>query len=239
MNSAASPAPAAPAARPDASSGAKQPGRDWVNRFWHWVPICQLGERHRPLIEQHLLGLGERDRYLRFGYPATDERIRQHVASLDFNRHELFGIFNRRMELVATMHLAYADDGRRMVEFAVSVLPYARGRGYGKRLFNHAVLHCQNRRVDQLFIHALSENTAMLRIARGAGARVQHDGPESEAWLQLPPDSVGSHMTELVDSRAAGLNYLVKWQHRHLRWWLSAMGELKGRRLKARGAAGR
>jgi RimJ/RimL family protein N-acetyltransferase len=124
-----------------------------------------------------------------------------------------------------------------MCEFAVSVLPHTRGRGYGKRLFAHAVRHCQNRRVDQLFIHALSENTVMLRIARGAGARLQHEGGESEAWLHLPPDSVGSHMTELVDTRAAALNHLIKRQQELLRWGLGLVVDLKARLAHLRGIA--
>jgi hypothetical protein len=36
------------------------------------------------------------DRYLRFGYPANDEQIRRYVDQLNFDRDELFGIFNRR-----------------------------------------------------------------------------------------------------------------------------------------------
>ena len=193
-------------------------GRHGPARLARWVPICPLGEQHRPLIERHLLQLGDRDRYLRFGYPATDERIRHHVQQLDFQRDELFGIFNRRLELVATAQLAHADSAGRLCEFAVSVLPHTRGRGYGGRLFAHAVRHSRNRRIDQLFIHALSENTAMLRIARAAGARLQHAGGESEGWLQLPPDTLGSHVEELVDTRAAGVNYLVKRQGRGLAW---------------------
>ena len=51
------------------------------------------------------------------------------------------------------------------------------------------MLHARNRGVVSIFIHALSENTAMLKIARDAGATVHRDGPETEAWLALPPDS--------------------------------------------------
>ncbi|HQY07799.1 MAG: GNAT family N-acetyltransferase [Burkholderiales bacterium] len=206
-------------------------------RLWRWVPISPLDEDHRPLIEQHLLALSERDRYLRFGYPATDERIRQHVRALDFVNHELFGIFNRRLELVATAHLAYADDQRSMAEFAVSVLPGTRGRGYGRRLFDHAVRHCRNRRADRMFIHALSENTPMLRMARSAGARVETAGPESEAWLQLPPDSVSSHMEELVDTRAALLNQKAKLTAALLRHSLHLLSEVKTQLGRRRGIA--
>lgn len=89
-------------------------------------------------------------------------------------------------------HLAYAPDAkapedRATAEFGVSVLTQARGRGYGARLFDRAMLHARNRGCSRLFIHALSENNAMLKIAANAGATVQRDGPESAAWLQLPP----------------------------------------------------
>jgi RimJ/RimL family protein N-acetyltransferase len=186
---------------------------------WQWIPIRVLKTRHRERIAQHLLALSARDRYLRFGYPASDERIRHYVAALDFQRDELFGIFNRRLELVAMTHLAYADgetltgvdgDHQPMAEFAVSVAIETRGRRYGARLFAHATMHARNRHVDRLFIHALSENTPMLRIARHAGATVVHEGGESEAWLQLPGDNIASHMEELISSQAAEINYGLK-----------------------------
>ena len=60
------------------------------------------------------------------------------------------------------------------------------------------MLHARNRGVVTLFIHALSENTAMLKIARDAGATVERDGPEAEAWLTLPPDSLASHLDEFL-----------------------------------------
>ena len=98
---------------------------------------------------------------------------------------DVFGIFNRRLQLVAIAHLAYsqlasANHGMsRMAEFAVSVDDRARGKGFGGRLFTYAVRHARNHGVDRLFIHALSENTAMLRIARKAGADMQRDGVTS------------------------------------------------------------
>ena len=102
-----------------------------------------------------------------------DAQIARYVDQLDFERDEVFGIFNRRLELVAMAHLAYlrrrrgAAAGRRVRRFGGR---RARGRGYGDRLFDHAVLHARNRGIDSLLVHALSENTAMLRIARNAGA---------------------------------------------------------------------
>jgi len=226
------PAPRAASAEGGSAARRKKGPWDWLP-LARWVPIRTLHERHRNRVRQHLLSLNGRDRYLRFGYPASDEAIERYVAALDFNRDELFGIFNRHLQLIATSHVAYGGEiqGKRFAEFAVSVVGGARGRGLGARLFDHAVMHARNRSVDRMLIHALSENVAMLRIAHKAGAVVQRDGGESEAWLKLPPDSLGSHVEELVATQAAEINYGVKHQGHRLarlqrrlrvasaRWW--------------------
>lgn len=181
-----------------------------------WVPIRALSDRHRDRILAHLLRLPEHDRYLRFGYAAADAQIARYVDQLDFERDELLGVFNRRLRLLAMAHLAYftIDDGNAAgrAEFGVSIDAQVRGRGYGTRLFDLAVLHARNRGVHTLLIHALSQNAAMLRIARHAGADVVRDGSESQASLKLPPESLVSHVTEFVEAGAAALNYRFK-QH--------------------------
>lgn len=186
----------------------------WLAR---WVPVRLLRERHRDRVRRHLLELDARDRYLRFGYAASDAAIEQYVAALDFSKDQLFGIFNRHLKLIAISHVAYAvDQGEPFAEFAVSVAAHARGRGYGRRLFAHAVLHARNRGVHRMLIHALSENVAMLRIATKAGATVQRDGGESDAWLQLPPHSLGSHVGAMVSDQVAEFDYGVKFEGRRL-----------------------
>lgn len=184
-----------------------------------WIPIRALAPHHRPALKQHLLALDAGDRYLRFGYPASDEQIVAYVDHLDFQRDEIFGVFSRRLEITAFAHLAYLTQGDQrshLAEFGVSVLPRARGRGYGQRLFDHAVLHARNGNVDTLIIQALSENTAMLRIVRNAGATVHRDGSESEARLMLPPETLASHVEALVEEGAAELDYGLKVQAKTL-----------------------
>jgi GNAT superfamily N-acetyltransferase len=197
-----------------------------------WIPIRSLSERHRARIETHILSLSESDRYLRFGYPATDEQVQRYVESMDFDRDEVFGVFNRKLELIAMAHLAYLpvpdrQEASATAEFGVSVIGRARGRGYGARLFEHAVLHARNRGCERLFIHALSENAAMLKIARNAGATVERDGPESEAWLKLPPDSISSQVGELVGHQVAEFDYQLKLHAQRLSTWLQAVSEVK------------
>ena len=158
--------------------------------------------------------LDSHDRYLRFGYAASDEQIRHYIDGLDFERDEIFGIYNRKLEMIAMAHLAYPTEKTfdSCAEFGVSVLKSARGRGYGARLFERAAIHARNDGITQMFIHALSENTAMLKIAKRAGAIVQRDGAEAEAYLRLPAATLDSRMTEIVQEQMAQADYRMKAQ---------------------------
>jgi RimJ/RimL family protein N-acetyltransferase len=213
----------------------ESPQRTSVPTALRWVPVRSLSSRHRARILAHLLQLSERDRYLRFGYIATDAQIALYVDHLDFERDEVFGVFNRRIELVAMVHLAYAQDdsGRATsAEFGVSVSERLRGKGIGARLFDHAVLHARNRGVDTLMVHALTENTAMLRIARNAGAKVERSGGDSDAVLKLPPDDLASRLEEIVEGGAAEIDYSIKRQARHLDDFITALAQVSSRLSK-------
>ncbi|NRF66549.1 GNAT family N-acetyltransferase [Aquincola sp. S2] len=194
-----------------------------------WIPIRSLGPGHRPRILEHLLALSEHDRYLRFGFPAADAQIERYVEGLDFERDEVFGVFNRRLKLIALAHLAHPSDEQAggAAEFGGSVSSHLRGRGYGARLFEHAMLHARNRGIDTLFIHALSENTAMLRIARRAGAVVERAGSESDATLKLPPETLASQVEQFVGESAAALDYQLKQQARAVDAFIDALAEVR------------
>jgi len=207
-------------------------------RAFDWVPIRSLSARHRPRILAHLLALDAPDRYLRFGYAAADEQIRRYVERIDFERDEVFGVFNRRLALIALAHLAFerplaavppppggvespgeagstrepgADtQAATGAEFGVSVAVHARGRGYGARLFDHAVLRARNRRVESIVIHALSENVGMLKIVRNAGAEVESLGGDAEARLRLPPEDFASRLAGRVEEAVGELDYRFK-----------------------------
>jgi GNAT superfamily N-acetyltransferase len=193
------------------------------------VPIRSLGPAHAERIAVHLRALSPADRYLRFGYAASDELIERYVASLNFARDDIFGIYNRRLELIAMAHLAFAveSDFSSCAEFGVSVLAHARGRGFGARLFDRAVMHARNEGVEMMFIHALSENTAMLNIARKAGALVERDGSESDAYLRLLPADLDSRMTELVEEQVAQTDYQLKVQAHQFWGFLRLVQEVR------------
>lgn len=189
------------------------------------VPIRSLGENHRARIAMHLKALDAHDRYYRFGFAATDAQIDRYVNGLDFERDEIFGIYNRNLVLIAVAHLAYAPDtgANPSAEFGVSVLAKARGRHFGTRLFERAMMHARNVGVSKLYVHVLSENAAMLSIASHAGATFVRDGAETEGHLILPPATFNSHLTELVEEHMAQANYRIKVQARQFRNTLSSL----------------
>lgn len=193
------------------------------------VPIRSIGPSHGRRIGAHLLALAPQDRYLRFGYAASDEQLQRYVDGLDFERDEIFGIYNRRLQLIAMAHLAFSTDPelKSCAEFGVSVLAHARGRGYGARLFERAMIHARNEGVELMFIHALSENTVMLNIARKAGAIIERDGSESQAYLTLAPASLDSRMSELFQEQIAQTDYRLKFQARQFWRFLAMLQEMR------------
>ena len=200
-----------------------------VHRTAVKVPIRALDASHAQQIAQHLLALSRKDRYLRFGYSASDDMIERYVAGLNFERDEIFGIYNRQLELIAMAHMAFSleTDFSSCAEFGVSVLAHARGKGYGASLFDRAVKHARNEGVEMMFIHALSENTAMLNIARKSGAILQRDGAESDAYLRLLPADLDSRMTEMFEEHLAQTDYRLKVQAKQFWDVLRMMQEVR------------
>ena len=195
-----------------------------------WVAVIRrLNERHRARIARHLQALEEHDRYLRFGYAANDDQIQAYVNTLEFERDTIFGIYNRRLELVAMAHLAYSIDRKfdACAEFGVSVVPSVRGHGYGGKLFARAMRHARNEGVQLMFIHALSENKPMLSIARKAGAKVEYDGSEAQAYLRLPPATFETQVAEMLEEGFAETDYRMKVQARHFWEFLKGLQDVR------------
>ena len=193
------------------------------------IPICPLQPEHLIAIKNHMLSLSAHDRYLRFGFAATNEQVARYVDALNFERDEIYGIFNRQLDIVAMAHLAIVRDKGRasMAEFGVSVQAYARGRGYGGRLFERAVMHARNEKIELMYIHALSENAPMIRIAKSAGARVERDGSETEAYLRLPKRDLDSRVTEVLADQFAKANYSIKEDAKRFWSFLSDVQEIR------------
>ena len=209
-------------------------------RWMKWVPVRILSLKHRPRIIAHLKSLVPQDRYLRFGYTATDEQIENYVNKMNFARDDIYGVFNRRLEIVAMAHLAFSVDPEwaTCAEFGVSVDFQMRGKGLGARLFDRAVVHARNQGVGLLFIHALSENTAMLKIARKSGAKVVRDGSESDAYLSLPVADMDSQVNEFIEEGMADVDFQIKLRAKQFLQVLRTLQEVRKGVREARHQSG-
>ena len=176
------------------------------------VPIRAIGAEHTPELLAHFLALGEEDRYLRFGYAASDAQIKAYVTRIDFLRDEVFGVFNRKLELIAAAHIALSCQPKQacQAEFGVSVLESGRGKGIGTRLFRRAAMFARNRGIEILTMQCLTQNAAMMRIARRAGMEVHVEGSETEACLKVPQRGIFSHLDEWVENATGQLDFAIK-----------------------------
>jgi len=162
----------------------------------------RLRASDRSALLAHFVALDSEDRRLRFGTALRDEAIAPYVQRIDFVRDGVFAVHDGAMRLLAVVHVARGDGS---AELGLSVLPEARNQGLGTALFERAVMHLRNREVRRAFVHCLSENGAMMHIAKKAGMRVVPCGSETDAHIRLAPSTAQTHFTEWLQDHNADL----------------------------------
>ena len=160
----------------------------------------RLRESDRAALEAHFLALDGEDRRLRFGTSIRDEALQGYVARIDFKRDGIFAVQDDDFNLLAVVHVAFSGES---AELGLSVLPGRRGMGLGNAMLSRAVIHLRNRGANEVFVHCLSENGAMMHLARKHGMRVIPAGAETEARLALDPPTPQSHYLEWMQDNQA------------------------------------
>jgi GNAT superfamily N-acetyltransferase len=173
------------------------------------VPVKRLSSADRPALATHLIQLGNEDRRLRFGSARSDDSLREYVEALDFDRDAVFGAFDDDLALAGVAHVAVSPE---FAELGVSVLPGARERGVGTALFERANLFARTHYIRTMFTHCLTENRAMMRIARKTGMVIVTESGEADARLDLPPAGMTTITREMMADRVALLDYAMKAQ---------------------------
>ena len=163
----------------------------------------RLEASDRPALRAHFLALGSEDRRLRFGYIARDTSIERYVNDIDFNRDAVFGVQSELGDGLQFEGITHLALDKNHAEIGVSVLEHARGRGIGSALVSRAAVHARNRGIEVLFMQCLSENGAIMRIARTLGMKVVTEGSDSEASMALPAANAASIMREAVTDQIA------------------------------------
>ncbi len=161
----------------------------------------RLRSSHRPALEAHFIALNPEDRRLRFGAAIGDDALRAYVARIDFERDGAFAVQDDAFHLIAVVHVAVTEDS---AELGLSVLAGCRGSGLGHALFKRAVMHLRNRGTREVFVHCLSENAAMMHLARKHSMGIAYSGGETDARLPLKPATANTYISEwIADQQAA------------------------------------
>jgi GNAT superfamily N-acetyltransferase len=173
------------------------------------ILIRELSRLERPALEKHFLALGAEDRRLRFGVMLNDFAVRAYLTRIDFEQDAVFGVVDDDLHLLGAAHLARGNDH---AELGISVLEGHRSRGIGGALLARAHLHARNWGVHALFMHCLSQNRAMLHLARRHGMDVVGKQGEADAWLKLAPADASSYLGAAFEQRVALFDYALKSQ---------------------------
>ena len=148
------------------------------------LPLRVLGPQDRSAFLAHLLRLSPQDRYSRFSRVASDTVITSYVQDR-FNQHAyFFGMFDHDI-LRGVVELHCMDEVCTQAELAFSIEGAWRGKGWGRRLCQRALLEARQHHIKQLHIHCLAHNFAMLALAREAKARLVIEDQEAAAVITL------------------------------------------------------
>jgi RimJ/RimL family protein N-acetyltransferase len=179
------------------------------------LPLAtELTRGDAPSLERHFLALDAEDRRLRFGAPQSDTAIRAYVERIEFGRDAVFGVWDAELQLLGVAHLARA--GKR-AELGLSVLSPHRRRGLGGTLLSRACMRARNWGQRALFVYCLSENEAVMRLARKHGMAIVALAGEAHAWLKLPPADAASFFDDVSSEALARFDLALKSQLRYAR----------------------
>lgn len=153
-----------------------------------------------PVLQELLLRLGPDDRRRRFGTAMGDAAIAAHCGAVAEAGQDarVVGVFqDGALVAAAELWFSASPPGTQPdCEIAVVVDPAWRGRGFGKRLLERAVLVARNRCARRLHMTCLLENRRMQQLARQFSHELRFEDGSAEAEVALPYPSPQSIWAE-------------------------------------------
>jgi hypothetical protein len=160
---------------------------------------------HFRQLASHFVGLTSGDRFLRFGWVATDVDIVAYVESLLVSAATVFAVVEPDGDISGVLHLELTDGG---ANIGLSVSSWARNQGIGTFLLQRAGLLVRARGLETLFVRNLKFNSALQKLALRLGLnvactpdalieRAKTPGPNGE---HVEHDGFGGDITLVEDS---------------------------------------
>ena len=143
--------------------------------------VMRLGHEHSEALISHFLALDNEDRRLRFGAILRGPGIGSYVRGIDFDRDGVFGVMDET-GLTAVAHAALGDGP---AELGLSVLPEHRRQGIADALFERAVEFLRGRGIREAVTFCLTENGAMMQLARKHGMGLAENEGHTNGRLRI------------------------------------------------------
>jgi GNAT superfamily N-acetyltransferase len=174
-----------------------------------WL-VKDLRVSDRTLLAEHFLALhGERPALALQACPRRRRVCATTSPGSTSTRTRCFGVLDDDLRLLGAAHVARTGE---TVELGISVLAAHRRHGLGAALLERASLRARNWGKRTLYIHCLSENETMMRLARKQSMRVVVERGEADAWLELPARDAASFFGEAFANTVAVFDHALKRQ---------------------------
>jgi RimJ/RimL family protein N-acetyltransferase len=171
------------------------------------------------IIDHFLVDIVDHDRYLRFGYQATNENIIDYLAKSfeGFGDTNMWFMCVDNERVVGTVHVSFcplSKDGTYTAEMGFTVSPDYRGRGLGQDLFQRAATWAMMKGANTLYTQCLSENEVMQHIAKKNGMTVVTIGRgEKEATISATKGTIRAYYDDRMFDNLAFVDSSV-----HKQW---------------------
>ena len=167
------------------------------------------------LYDHFLVDIVDHDRYLRFGYNASNENVTKYLDTAfdDFGQRNMWFIVERDDKVVGSVHVSFSPltkDGKYTAEMGFTVSPEYRGQGYGQDLFIRGSTWAMMRGATTLYTQCLSENQVMQHIAKKNGMTVMTIGyGEKEATIQATKGTIRAYFDDRMFDNLAFVDMAI------------------------------
>ena len=145
------------------------------------------------IIDHFLVDIVGHDRYLRFGYAASNDNILDYLEKSfeHFGDTNMWFICVKEDKVVGTVHVSILHD---TAEMGFTVSPEYRGCGLGQDLFQRGATWAMMKGAKTLYTQCLSENQVMQHIAKKNGMTVVTIAQgEKEATVQATKGTIRAY----------------------------------------------
>lgn len=151
------------------------------------LSLIRIFDTSAEWVIMHIDGLPAEDKYLRFGYNASENQIRKYVESTlstDNSRthSDFWYAVKHDGEIIATLHIAIRGE---MAEFGFTTSPEFRNQGIGQMLFGRGFQLVTEYSISRIYLMFLKQNNPMRHIAKKFGLAVVFEGSEAESSLEI------------------------------------------------------